>query len=183
VKRLVAIVILNIFLLNVLGYYGVLLGLKIKAGDDLAKRLDSDMYDLGATVTFQIPLAMPYGTDSKNYERVDGEFQKDGIVYRMVKQRYYQDVLYIVCVRDEKTTRINSALEDYVQSFAGQDDDNSQQHTSAPSLIKDYVDCHVALTPSVVGWEKEMTRASFARTFIDSYFASIVHPPDRSSRA
>ncbi|HZY80837.1 MAG TPA: hypothetical protein VFE50_15040 [Cyclobacteriaceae bacterium] len=179
-KRLFAIVILNIFLLNVLGYYGVLLGLKTHSGDELSQRLDSDMYDLGATVTFQVPLTMPYATDSHGYERVDGEFEKDGAVYRMVKQRYYQDVLYIVCIKDEKTTHINNALEDFVQSFAGQDDDNSQQHTSAPSLIKDYVDYYVTLTPSVNGWEKEVTNNSVARNLIDSYFASIIHPPDRA---
>jgi len=124
VKRLFAIVVLNIFLLNVLGYYGVLLGLKTRSGHELTQRLDSDMYDLGATVTFQVPITLPYGTDSRGYERVDGEFEKDGVVYRMVKQRYYKDVLYIVCIKDEKSTRINTALEDFVQSFAGQDDDS-----------------------------------------------------------
>src|ERR1041385_6528742 len=91
VKRLFAIVILNIFLLNVLGYYGVLLGLKADSGAEVASRLDSDMYDLGGTVTFKVPLAVPYAMDSEGYERVSGEFKKDGEIYRLVKQRLYQD--------------------------------------------------------------------------------------------
>jgi hypothetical protein len=179
VKRLFAIVILNIFLLNVLGYYGVLLGLKAVSGDDLTERLNSDMYDLGATVTFQIPLSVPYGVDSKNYEPVSGEFEKDGVVYRLVKQRLYKDILYIVCIRDEQTSKINNALADFVQSFAGQDDD-SQQKTASPGFIKDYVNTQISLTNVITGWEKEVTRVSAPQYFFDSYSASIVHPPDRA---
>lgn len=178
-KRLFAIVVLNIFLLNVLGYYGVLLGLKAASGDDLTERLNSDMYDLGATVTFKIPLAVPYGTDSKNYEPVNGQFEKDGVVYRMVKQRLYQDILYIVCIKDEQTSKINSALEDFVQSFAGQEDDG-QQKTALNGFIKDYVDMHITLTNVINGWVKEVTLMPATRYFFDSYTASIVHPPDRA---
>lgn len=178
-KRLFAIVILGIFLLNVLGYYGVLLGLKAVAGDDLTEKLNSDMYDLGATVTFKVPLAVPYGVDSRSYENVNGEFEKDGDVYRLVKQRMYQDTLYIVCIKDEKTSKINSALEDFVQAFAGQEGD-SQQKTPVPSLIKDYVNTEIALTTTVTGWEKEVIQVSVSQHFFDSYSASIVHPPDRA---
>ncbi len=177
-KRLFALVILNIFLLNVLGYYGVLLGLKTASGHDLTERLNSDKYDLGATVTFKVPLAVPYGTDSKSYERVDGEFEKDGEIYRLVKQRFFQDTLYIVCIKDEKTTRINNALEDFVQSFAGHEDDSQQ--SAAPGMIKDYVNTVITLTTAVTGWEKDVIQVSATEYFFDSYFASIVHPPDRA---
>jgi len=177
VKRLFAIIILNIFLLNVLGYYGVLLGLKADSGTALASRLNSDMYDLGGTVTFKVPLAVPYSADSEGYERVDGEFKQDGEIYRLVKQRLYQDTLYIVCVKDEATSKINKTLEDFVQSFAGQDDD-SQQTVAAPSFIKDYVNTEITLASSNNGWETEVAKASTPHYCFDSYYASIVHPPD-----
>ena len=162
-KRLFAIVVLNLFLLNVLGYYGVLLGLKVASADDLTERLNSDMYDLGATVTFKVPLAVPYGVDSEGYVPVDGVFEKDGEVYHMVRQRMYQDTLYIVCIKDEKTSKINNALEDYVQSFAGQEDDS--QKSLSLSLIKDYVNTEIALTPSVNGWVKEVTKVPAVHYF------------------
>ena len=176
-KRLFAIVILNIFLLNVLGYYGVLLGLKAESGTKLAAKLDSDMYDLGGTVTFKVPLAVPYSSDSEGYEKVNGEFKKDGEIYRLVKQRLYQDTLYIVCLKDEASSKINQTLEDFVQSFSGQDDD-SQQQVVAPGFIKDYVDTTIAITNSVNGWEIEVTNTSTPHYFSDSYSASIVNPPD-----
>lgn len=174
-KRLFAIVILNIFLLNVLGYYGVLLGLKVNAGYELSQVLDSEMYDLGATVTFKIPLTVPYGTDSKNYERVDGQFEKDGIVYRMVKQRFYQDVLYIVCIKDDQASKINSALTDIAQGFAGQDDGEGK--VVAPGFIKDFITSITSVVSSESGWQSEVAKASTPHHFFDSYFASIIHPP------
>jgi len=178
VKRLIAIVILNVFLLNTLGYYGVLVALRANASKEMSERLNSDMYDLGATITFKIPFTVPYGIDSEYYEKVNGQFEKDGVVYRMVKQRLYHDTLYIVCIKDDLAGKINSALSDFVQSFAGQSDDG-QQKIASPGLIKDYVNTTIAITRDIFGWEAEVVRASAPRYFFDSYFASIVHPPDR----
>ncbi len=176
-KRLFAIVILNIFLLNVLGYYGVLLGLKVNAGQELSEALDSEMYDLGATITFKIPLSIPYATDSENYSRVDGQFEKDGVVYRMVKQRIFEDTLYIVCIKDDRASKFNSALTDIAQGFAGNEDGDSK--SVAPGFIKDFLTSITSVVSSEPGWQLEVASASATRLFFDSYFASIVHPPDR----
>jgi hypothetical protein len=178
VKRLIAIVVLNIFLLNVVGYYGVLVGLKVRAGQEFSETLDSGMYDLAGSITIKIPLTVPYGVDSEYYERIDGHFEKDGVVYRMVKQRLYHDTLYIVCVKDDLASKINSALADFVQSFAGQGDDD--QKVVTPNFIKDYITSSTALFSSNTGWQSEVTMTSVPRYLFDSYFATIVHPPDRA---
>lgn len=174
-KRLFAIVILNIFLLNVLGYYGVLLGLKINAGKDLSAKLDADMYDSGSTFTFEIPFALPYGTDSGSFERFDGQFEKDGQVYRIVKQRVYHDILYVVCIKDHKSSKINSALNDIAQGFAGQED--GDQNAAPQGLIKDYVNLEISLSNGIGGWQSEVIKTSMPVHFFDSYYASIIHPP------
>ena len=179
VKRLIAIAVLHVFLLNVLGYYGILLGLRAHAEKELSEMLDSDMYDLGGSVTFKIPLTVPYGVNSEFYERVSGQFEKDGITYRMVKQRLFHDTLYIVCVKDDLASKINNALADLAQSFAGQDDDD--QKTAAPGFLKDYITSVTSLAPSQPGWQLDVVRTSVPRNFFDSYFSSIVHPPDRLS--
>jgi hypothetical protein len=176
VKRPLAVFILSVFLLNVLGSYGLFLGLKANAGEELAEKLDSDMYDLGASVTFKIPFSIPYGTDSKTYERMDGQFEKDGVVYRMVKTRLYHDVLYIVCVKDQKSSKINNTLSDIAQGFGGQDDG---EKSVAQTLIKDYVNTEIALTRAINGWQSDVINTETVSYFFDSYFSSIVHPPDR----
>lgn len=179
VKRLFAIVVLVLFLLNVLGYYGVLVGMKATSGEHLSEMLDNEMYDLGSTVTFQIPLTVPYGTDSKGYERVDGTFEKDGEVYRLVKQQYLKDTLYIVCIKDVKSSSINSALTDFAKTFAEQED-GQQKTTSIQVISKDYVNTEISLATANTGWEVEVNKESAPRYLFDSYYASIVHPPDRA---
>lgn len=172
-KRLFAIVILNIFLLNVLGYYGILLQIKENAGEELSEKLDSGMYDSGSTVTFQIPFEFPYGSHSKSYQRVDGQFEKDGVVYRMVEQRAYKEHLYIVCVKDHKSSEINSAINDVAQGFAGHDD----HQAASQGLIKDYVNLEISVAPAMDGWQMEVNKTTFIHNLSDSFFASIVHPP------
>lgn len=174
-KRLIAIAVLHVFLLNVMGYYGILLGLKAHAGEELSEMLDSDMYDLGGSVTFKIPLTVPYGVNSEFYERVNGEFEKDGVTYRMVKQRLYHDTLYIVCVKDDLAGKINNALAELAESFAGQSDDD--QKVVAPGFIKDYITSITAVVSSESGWQLEVVMTSVPRYFFDSYSSSIVHPP------
>ena len=96
----------------------------------------------------------------------------------MVMQRRYQDTLYIVCIKDSKSTKINGALAELAKSFAGQED-NSDQKASAPiGFIKDYVSTAIGLTSFINGWQSDITKTSFANYFFDSYYASIVHPPD-----
>jgi len=177
VKRLFAAFILSVFLLNVLGSYGIMLGLKVNAGQKMTEMLDSEMYDLGSSVTFKIPFTVPYGTESKTYERVDGQFEKDGIVYRIVKQRLYQDMLYIVCVKDAKSSKLNNVLSDIAHGFAGQDDGDQKSVTQ--TLIKDYVNTEISLTNAIGGWQLDVVQSTATRNFFDSYSPSFVHPPDR----
>lgn len=175
-RRLVAIVTLSVFLLNVLGYYGLLLGMKSDSTRQLSSKLDSEMYDLGAKVTFRVPLTVPYGVDSRNYEPVKGQFEKDGEVYHLVKQRLYKDTLYIECIKDEKSSRLNDTLADFVQSFAGEQEDGKT--SVVPTLIKDYMTMHIAISQTNTRWEQVVMPFSTIPSFVDSYFASIIHPPD-----
>lgn len=176
-KRLFATFILSVFLLNVLGCYGILLGLKANAGREMSEMLDSEMYDLGPTITFKVPLSIPYKNDSKGYERMDGQFEKDGVVYQLVKQQFVGDELYIVCVMDTRSSNIHDALSDIAQGFAGQDD--GDQKAVSQTLIKDYINTEISLTSAISGWQSDVVQSSAVQYFFDSYSASFIHPPDR----
>lgn len=178
VKRVLAIVNLVIFLLNVLGYYGILSSMKEVSGKRLSNKLDTEMYDLGGNVTIKMPLALPFEVTSEHFDREGGQFEMDGESFKIIKQRHYNDTLYLVCIRDEQTTRINSVIDEFVQSFTGQDD-GDDQHV-APSFSKDYVSLHIALTKMVNGWVKDILSPVSPQFLFDSYFSSIIHPPERS---
>jgi hypothetical protein len=113
-KRLTTICLVALLLLNVLGYYGVFVGLQYQNERSQLKRFDADLYDESETFTIKVPISIPYAVDQSDFERVDGEFEHQGQIYRMVKQRLSNDTLHIVCIKDHHETRITQALKDYV---------------------------------------------------------------------
>jgi hypothetical protein len=179
-KRLITLLLLFLFLLNVLGYYGIFAGLQWQSGRAFNARLDSNNYEEQETVTYKIPLTVPYGTDSRDFERVEGEFTFQGETYRLVKQKFYRDTLHVVVMKDEKSKRISEALSDYVKTFT--DKPVSAKSTAKLSFdfSKDYLFTTVSMTAGTVGWEQSAGFTSLARTLSPSYFASIIHPPERA---
>lgn len=141
-----------LFLLNVLGYYGVLVGLQLKNKQNLQAQFDSDEYERQHEVTIKVPLTIPYATDSKDYTRVDGEFEHEGEVYRMVKQKLQSDTLYIVCVKDATSKDIKQALAEYVKSFTDKPASEKSQSKPLQNLIKDYIATTTSLQNNTFGW-------------------------------
>ncbi|MBX2915619.1 MAG: hypothetical protein KF856_10160 [Cyclobacteriaceae bacterium] len=151
-KRVFALFLMLLFLLNVLGYYGVLVGLQLKNKQNLQAQFDSDEYERQHEVTIKVPLTIPYATDSKEYTRVDGEFEHEGEVYRMVKQKLQSDTLYIVCVKDATSKDIKQALAEYVKSFTDKPASEKSQSKTLQNLIKDYIATTTSLQNNVFGW-------------------------------
>lgn len=112
-RRLISIFLLLVFLFNVGGYHLVFLGMEAKAKRDLLTRLDANRYSSEETLVLSVPLSMPYPIYSAGYERVDGEFQQHGRNYKLVKQKIENDTLFIVCIRDDESTKIINAFQDF----------------------------------------------------------------------
>jgi hypothetical protein len=106
VKKSLTLVLLVLFLFNVLGYYGVFVGLQFANEREMKALFDDTNFLPEEEITIKVPITIPYATDSREFSRVDGEFEHDGEVYRMVKQRYIGDTLYMVCVKDNNSKEI-----------------------------------------------------------------------------
>lgn len=150
-KRLFTIALLVLLLLNILGYYGVFLGLQYSNDEAFNRRLDNERYRAEETITFKVPLAVPYHIDDTEFSRVEGVIENNGQMYRLVKQKLAHDTLYIVCIADHQQSKIKRALSDYVKTFADQPVKKSNGKT-IPSFIKDYILSDSAVKPANVGW-------------------------------
>jgi len=179
-RKGVALIMLFVFLLNVLGYYGVFVGLRLRNVQELVQKLDDNAYKASETATFKIPLTVPYYTDSRDFERVDGEFEHDGEVYRLVKQKLFQDTLYIVCVKDQESKKINQVLADYVKTFTDKPASAKQGTKTAPSLIKDYISFIVGVSNTSSGWEVITNFSLSPENLIPTFAPSFIHPPERA---
>lgn len=178
-KRIFATLMLFLFLLNVLGYYGIFVGLRFRNVQELVQKFDNNTYSSSETSTFKIPITVPYYTDSRDFERVDGEFEHQGEVYRLVKQRLYQDTLHIVCVKDKESKNIKAVLTDYVKTFAD-DPDNAKQTVKSLQLIKDYITFSIDVNPLSLGWEITSDYSGVPQNLIPSFSVSVIHPPERA---
>lgn len=171
VRRLFAILMLLVFLLNALGYYGILMGLKLKHTKALLAKFDEDDYARDHERIIKVPLTIPYATDSKEYSRIDGEFEYQGEVYRMVKQKLQSDTLYIVCVKDFTSKALKQSLADYVKSFTDKPSNEKNQAKVLQNLIKDFMAASTSLQATNLGWNYVLLQGS-----VPSVFQSICIP-------
>jgi hypothetical protein len=178
-KKIISFLLVALLLFNVLGYYGLFMGLHYQNKKQLIQRFDGSDYNESEAVTIKIPITVPYATDSKDFQRVDGEFEHQGEFYHMVKQRLSQDTLYIVCVKDKTSKRIHEALTDYVKTFTDKPVDAKSSAKSLPTFIKEYMTIQLEIKHLSDGWVQNVDKLSSTVVFIDSYQSSIVHPPER----
>ncbi len=180
-RKIVSITLIALFLLNVLGYYGIFVGLQYHNKRALNARLDSDMYNEEDAITIKIPITIPYATDSREFVRVSGEFEHNGEFYRLVKQRLTRDTLHIVCVKDLQSKRIHQALATYVKTFSDKPVDNQQRSSKLTiDFIKDYLSQTLSFSNTMPGWECELPKPESLSFFVSEFCPSIIHPPERA---
>lgn len=179
-KRSVSILLVAILVLNVLGYYGVFVGILYQNDRAMTKALDADLYNSSQAVTIKVPVTVAYMPDQAEFQRVDGKFEHQGKLYRMVKQRYAQDTLTVICVEDKERQKINQELAGYVKTFT----DNAGNHPSNSKLninfLKDYLPTTFAVHSVSTGWSANVIFNSHQGTLVPSFTSSIVHPPEKA---
>jgi hypothetical protein len=139
-KKAVSIILLLVFLFNVGGYYLVFWGLRLQSDKELAQRLDANLYDQDETVEIKIPLSLPYPIYGDGFERVNGAFEHNGEFFKLIKQSYENDTLYVVCIRDHETRQLVNTMTDYVQLTDGLDDSTPTEKALhyLTQLVKDF---------------------------------------------
>lgn len=112
-KKLTAILLLALFLFNLFGYRAWFYFAQHQSEVRLESALDKDNYDDANLITIKIPLSLPYFTNWKEFERVDGEVTLDGKIYRYVKRKVQDDQLILLCLPDNDKMHLESAKNDF----------------------------------------------------------------------
>lgn len=178
-KKLISILLVLLLLFNVLGYYGLFLGLRFKTSQNLVQRLDANNYSSAETVTLKLPMTVPYNITQQEYVRVDGEIEHGGEFYRLVKQKLANDTLYIVCIKDVKSTQMKQVLTDHVKTFSDKAVNDKQNGKTLPGFIKDYLPTYISITSQVQGCGLASTLKQHLDLLL-SFNPSIPSPPPKS---
>jgi hypothetical protein len=137
-SRLTAIFLIVVHLVNLVGGYTMFIHMERDNSRKLSAQLDNDEYAGREAITIKIPYSLPYSNHPEHYERVDGSFEHDGQIYRLVKQKLFNDTLYVVCVKDAKGTEIRNDFKGYVSTFTNHASDSKSESKSLLQLTKDF---------------------------------------------
>ena len=139
-KRVFSIMLIVLFLFNVIGYYGIYVAMLRQAHVALNEKIDNDQYKDDQTVTIKVPLALPYPVQQDEFQRVQGDFEHQGEFYKLVKQKYSNDTLYVVCIKNTEEKKAFNVFSDFVKLSTDQASSTSHNQNSKTivSIIKDY---------------------------------------------
>jgi hypothetical protein len=179
VKRAVSILLLALFLFNVGGYYIVFWGLRQHHNYQLNSRLDANQYSKEETVELKIPLSLPYPLTQSGYERINGRFEHNGEFYKLVKKQVVNDILYVVCIRDQKEKQIVETMKE-VESLTSDVPTSDKDISLLAKLLKDFESHETPALAGTSGWVQGF-EFSFRNYSINSADLSKTGPPPRAN--
>ncbi len=186
-KRLAAILLLGIFSFNLFGYRLVASFLENKENQRIEIALDASEYSDDQLLSIKQPANLPYYTNTKDFQRIDGEIEIAGIHYKYVKCRIYNDSLELLCIPNTGKMKIQAAKADFSKMAADvqQPDNNKNKQESGTKsfhkLLSEYEEVYQASYAGkfCVSVFNHSLRNSF---FVNTLFLQTVEqPPDFSS--
>ncbi|MEO7990696.1 MAG: hypothetical protein ABI663_14205 [Chryseolinea sp.] len=170
--------LLAVFVFQMVGYYFVYLGLRFQANTEMAQRLDIESYTDEETITIKIPFTLPYWSDSKDFERVNGEFVHNGEFYKLVKQELRNDTLHVVCIHDFKEKRNFNFMAGFAKLSADAPVSSKQALKLFGSLLKDFVPSSNSISSTKPLALTHITYASKQFSLIAAAYPVLSPPPD-----
>src|SRR5579871_4886905 len=139
VKKIVSIALIALFLFNVIGYYGIYVAMVRQARISLNEKIENNQLNNDQTVTIKIAVSLPYTCGQDVYENVRGDYEHEGELYKLVKQRYSNDTLYVVCTKRQDAKNAFRLMSDFVKVSTDQSSSpNHQTIKTIAGMIKDY---------------------------------------------
>lgn len=112
-KKLAAILLLTLFFFNLAGYRIWFYYAQQAADIQLEASLDKEEYNEAELITIKVPLSLPYQTNWNDFERVDGEINLDGIIYKYVKRKVSNGELILMCLPDHQKMHLQTAKDSF----------------------------------------------------------------------
>jgi hypothetical protein len=142
----------------------------------MISQFDAEEYNADEVETIKIPISVPYPIQDNGFERVDGVFKHNGEFYRLIKQRFYQDTLHVICIKDVQRKNIHEALTDYVKTFTDQSTNSKSGSKIKIDFIKVYLAPRHSSTHLTTGWTYTLSFSETSAVF-QPVFLSIPSPP------
>jgi hypothetical protein len=182
-KRLTAIFFIVLFLFNLCGYRLLFYYAQQKSDANYNALLDKEEYNESDLITLKVDLNMPYQTERADFERVDGEIDVNGIIYKYVKRKIHHGQLVLLCLPDQQKMKLQSAREDFFKISNSLIHDKGAKDSPAKSFVcknvsSDYDQNHSEYKFIAIASQIKYSVQNDRTHLISSYHSSPEQPPE-----
>lgn len=165
-----------VFLFNLGGYYVFFSFLQVKATRELSAELDAGSYEEQETIEVSLPLTLPYPIQGAGFERSKQYFAIGEEHYQVVKHKFENDVLTIVCVKDKRSEDIAGLIRSMDQQQSGDED----KAPVVSKLLQDFLATDVQILCGGLGWSREISQVKPRASFCADWASMIFSPPRKA---
>ena len=143
-KRIAAILLLGLLLFNWVGYEIYTAILQNRADKTMVANLDQNNYSDADLISIKVPAVhLSSYVNSKEFQRVDGTIDIEGVQYNYVKRRYTEDSLELLCIPNKTATRLQTAKNEFFKlvndlQHPGQSKKSDQNNKSFKGFNAEY---------------------------------------------
>jgi PBP1b-binding outer membrane lipoprotein LpoB len=144
VKRIAAILLLTLLLFNWVGYEFYTAILQDRADKTMVANLDQNNYTDADLISIKVPAThLSSYVNSKEFQRVDGKIEIQGVQYNYVKRRFSEDSLELLCIPNKTATSIQTAKNEFFKlvndlQHPGQSKKSDQHSSSYKGFSAEY---------------------------------------------
>ena len=176
-KKVFAIGLLSAFLFNLGGYYVFFWVLKVQANKELSIKLDEGQYSEHETFEIKIPLSLPYPLQTSDYQRKSGHFVYKQEHYQLVKQKYHNDTLTIVAIKDVQSNQLTDVMDSFSETSGSQPLKDGSLNIPA-KILSEYISSISISISCSDGWSRDITQSLYYE-FIFNIDLSRKSPPPK----
>ncbi len=180
-EKIATILLLALFLFNWFGYRALISFMENKANARLETQLDENNYDESQLLSIKVPARhLSSYTNSKLFERVDGQVEINGVQYNFVKRRLFNDSLELLCIPNHDVMQLSSAKNDFFKIVNDLQRKENKKSTSgfSKNILSDYVqNSHEFLLNYLYFTNSSWLHHS--HDAIPSYYSSVLENPPK----
>lgn len=112
-KKIASILLLMLLFFNWYGYRLLSDFLQERSDNRLEAKLDQNLYDEQQLIELRIPITLPYHTETKEFERYNGQIELNGVHYQYVKRKIENGELVLLCLPNQEKQQLANARDQF----------------------------------------------------------------------
>tara|TARA_R110002020_G_scaffold441257_1_gene652001 strand:- start:988 stop:1476 length:489 start_codon:yes stop_codon:yes gene_type:complete len=93
------------------------------------QRIWEETYNESNTELMEIPLSIPYMANQEDFQTTNLSMEIEGQFLRVIKQRYQNDTLQVIYIKDPKQQKLEKQVSDWIKTITDHSQNNNENRT------------------------------------------------------